>query len=306
MGKNGSPAKHGQAKGSGPLLKDSLGRLFHKNSGRQTGKDCIGQNGITQSSIGLSTVQEHARVDYRNYVFSRKERLRMVAQYCLISGGFAYLFYRSWSVFLLFWCFYPFYRRRRKVQSMRRRQDLLCRQFKDSIQCAATSMAAGYSIENAFREAYAEMRMQYGQHALMTEELRYMNTCLSFNIPLEQLFYDFANRSGLEDVRSFCEVFIFAKRSGGDFIKIIHMTASRISEKNELMEAIQTEISGKRMEQKLMNAMPLFILLYVDFSFKGYLDGLYHNLLGVIVMTVCLAVYMGAYLLSEKIMSIQV
>ena len=148
--------------------------------------------------------------------------------------------------------------------------------------------------------------MQYGQHALMTKELRYMTTCMSFNIPLEQLLYDFANRSGLEDVRSFCEVFVFAKRSGGDFIKIIHMTAARISEKNELMEAIQTEISGKRMEQKLMNMMPLFILLYVDFSFGGYLDGLYHNPLGIIVMTICLAVYTGAYLLSEKIMAIQI
>lgn len=150
------------------------------------------------------------------------------------------------------------------------------------------------------------MRMQYGQDALITGELRYMSSCLSLNVPLEQLLYDFANRSGLEDVRSFCEVFTFAKRSGGDFIKIIHMTADRISEKNELMEAIRTEIAGKRMEQKLMNLMPLFILLYVDVSFGGYLDGLYHNTFGVLVMTICLVVYLGAYLLSEKIMLIEI
>ena len=118
--------------------------------------------------------------------------------------------------------------------------------------------------------------------------------------------YDFAGRSGLEDVRSFCEVFVFAKRSGGDFIQIIRMTASRISEKSELMEAIQTEISGKRMEQKIMNLMPLFILLYVDLTFGGYLDGLYHNTFGIMVMTVCLMLYLAAYLLSEKIMSIEV
>lgn len=84
------------------------------------------------------------------------------------------------------------------------------------------------------------------------------------------------------------------------------MTAARISEKNELMEAIQTEISGKRMEQKVMNLMPLFILLYVDVSFGGYLDGLYHNIAGAAVMTACLVVYIGAYLLSEKIMSVQI
>lgn len=250
--------------------------------------------------------QETSRINYQDYLFSWKERLRMLAEYLALSGGFAYLFYRSWLVFAVLWIFYPIYRKRKKQQMIQKQQNILCRQFKDSIQCAASSMAAGYSIENAFREAYAEMRMQYGPDALMTEELRYISSCLSLNIPLEQLLHDFANRSGLEDVRSFCEVFVFAKRSGGDFIQIIHMTAARISEKNELMEAIQTEISGKRMEQKLMNLMPLFILLYVDFSFGGYLDGLYHNMLGVIVMTGCLAVYLGAYLLSEKIMSIQV
>ena len=60
------------------------------------------------------------------------------------------------------------------------------------------------------------------------------------------------------------------------------------------------------MEQKVMNLMPLMILLYVDLSFGGYLDGLYHNIFGILVMTACLAVYLASYLLSEKIMSIQV
>lgn len=249
---------------------------------------------------------EQTAADYRQYIFTWKERAKMLAEYLVLTSGFAYLFYRSWIVMALLWIFYPFYRKRKNKQMIQKQQNLLCREFKDSIQCAAASMAAGYSIENAFREAYAEMRLQYGPNALMTEELRYMNSCLSLNIPLEQLLFDFANRSGLEDVRSFCEVFVFAKRSGGDFIQIIRMTASRISEKTELTEAIQTEISGKKMEQKVMNAMPLMILLYVDFSFGGYLDGLYHNIFGILIMTACLAVYLASYLLSEKIMNIQV
>lgn len=290
MGKNGGAAKHRKAEGSRSLLKKSSGNVLKG--------DRVGRRTREQ--------QENSRMNYQEYLFSWKERLRIIVEYIVLCGGFAYLFYRSWAVFAALLVFYPIYRKRKKNQMVCKQKDILCREFKDSIQCVASSMAAGYSIENAFREAYAEMRMQYGPNSLMTEELRYMNSCLSLNIPLEQLLYDFANRSGLEDVRSFCEVFVFAKRSGGDFIQIIHMTAARISEKNELIEAIQTEISGKKMEQKLMNLMPLFILLYVDFSFGGYLDGLYHNTLGIIVMTACLAAYLGAYLLSERIMAIRV
>ena len=250
--------------------------------------------------------QEQCKMNYQQYHFSWKEQIRMIAEFVLTSGGFAYWFNRSWIVFAVFLMFYPLYAKRVKKRMICKRQEVLCREFKDSILCVASSLAAGYSIENAFRDAYAQMYMQYGEHSLMTEELRCINSCLSLNIPLEELLYDFANRSGLEDVRSFCEVFVFAKRSGGDFIQIIHITAARISEKNDLLEAIQTEISGKKMEQKLMNLMPLFILVYIDFSFGGYLDGLYHNTLGVMIMTICLAVYIGAYLLSEKIMSIQI
>ena len=244
--------------------------------------------------------------DYRNYRFDLKEQTHILVEYLLISAGFAYLFYRSFFVMAVLWVFYPFYWKKKKKKKIRDRQSMLCFEFKDSITYAAASLAAGYSIENSFREAYKEMKIQYGDNALMVGELRYMNSCLSLNIPLEQLLHDFANRSGLEDVRSFCEVFVFAKRSGGDFIQIIHLTALRISEKNELLKAIQTEISGKRMEQKIMNLMPLFILLYVDISFGGYLDGMYHNAFGIIVMTVCLVVYILAYFLSEKIVTIQV
>ncbi len=84
----------------------------------------------------------------------------MIVQYLIISGGFAYLFYRSWIVFVVFCTGYPIYRARKKRQLIHKRQDVLCRQFKDSIQCAASAMAAGYSIENAFREAYAELQIR--------------------------------------------------------------------------------------------------------------------------------------------------
>ena len=280
MGENRSAAKHRKIK---------TGRSLLKFFGMQK-----------------SIQQEQNRMDYQKYHFSWKERVRLMVEFFVLSGGFAYLFYRSWLVMAILWLLYPGYRKRKKKLMIQKRQNILCKEFKDSIQCVASSMAAGYSIENAFKEAYAEIRIQYGERALMTEELRYIKSCLSLNVPLEQLLYDFANRSGLEDVRSFCEVFVFAKRSGGDFIQIIRLTTTRISEKNELMEAIQTEISGKRMEQKIMNLMPLFILLYVDVSFGGYLNGLYHNAFGIIVMTICLVLYLFAYLLSEKIMRIQV
>ena len=263
-----------------------------------------GRNRI--ESPGKTKDENTCMINYQEYAFTNKERIQTILEYAAICGSFAFLFYRSFIVFGILGCFYPIYRKKIEKKHIKQRQQILCREFKDAIQCVAAALAAGYSIENAFHEAYVEMKLQYGAEGLMTEELKYMNRSISLNVPLEELLQEFASRSGLEDVQSFCEVFIFAKRSGGDFIGIIHMTSNRIAEKNELMDEIQTEIAGKRMEQKIMNMMPLFILAYVDLSFGDYLDLMYHSLIGRVVMTVCMLVYLAAYFLSEKIMDIQV
>ncbi len=39
-------------------------------------------------------------------------------------------------------------------------------------------------------------------------------------------------------------------------------------------------IAQKKLEQKVMNVMPLFLLFYLDITSPGYLNVLYHNVLG--------------------------
>ena len=55
-----------------------------------------------------------------------------------------------------------------------------------------------------------------------------------------------------------------------------------------------------------MNVMPVFLLFYLDITSPGYLDVLYHNILGVIFMTICLLGYLASILLSERMGRIEV
>ena len=79
-----------------------------------------------------------------------------------------------------------------------------------------------------------------------------------------------------------------------------------IEEKLVTEREIQVLISAREMEQKIMNVVPFGILLYISVTSKGFFDVLYHNLAGVCIMTVCLAVYVGAVILSSKIVNIEV
>ena len=55
-----------------------------------------------------------------------------------------------------------------------------------------------------------------------------------------------------------------------------------------------------------MNIMPFAIMLYISMTSPGYFQGLYHSLQGVLVMSVCLLVYVGAYILSIRMISIEI
>ena len=65
-------------------------------------------------------------------------------------------------------------------------------------------------------------------------------------------------------------------------------------------------MSEKKLEQQIMKYIPFFIIFYISLTTKGYFESLYHNLLGWIVMTVALLIYMAACKLSDRILQIDV
>jgi tight adherence protein B len=119
---------------------------------------------------------------------------------------------------------------------------------------------------------------------------------------LEELLMDFAVRSGSDDIMQFAQVFAIAKRSAGNLTEIIQTTAVIISQRMDAKQEIRTQLSGRQMEQNIMKLMPFGIIFYIGTSYPGYFDTLYHNWRGVAIMTGCLAVYLAAYVLGDKIL----
>lgn len=117
---------------------------------------------------------------------------------------------------------------------------------------------------------------------------------------------DLAVRSGSEDMAEFGGLFRIAKRTGGNLTEILKSCGSTICEKLDTKKEIETVMAAKRLEARLMDVVPCAIILYIDFTSPGFFGCLYHNLPGVTIMSVCLAVYLSAVWLSEKMMSVEV
>lgn len=240
--------------------------------------------------------------DYHGYHYSVREHVRYFSEAAALILLVSYLFYHSLLAVWLILPFYPVFLKIKARQLCRQQKQELCQQFKETIFSVATALNAGYSVENAWREAMGEMIQMYGEDALMVQELRHILAHLSMNVPLEDLLEDFARRSDLEDVSSFCQVFFFAKRSGGDFIGIIRTTANRIGKKIELQRQLAADLAARKLESRIMNVVPLVILLYLNLTSPGYFDILYKNISGICIMSVCLLVYLFAYALSERML----
>ena len=104
----------------------------------------------------------------------------------------------------------------------------------------------------------------------------------------------------------FADVFLTAKRSGGNMTEILAETADMIEQKMAVDREIDVLLSSRKLEQKIMNVVPFFIIFYISLTSKGFFDVLYHNPVGILIMTICMAVYLAAFLLSEKIVEIEV
>lgn len=218
----------------------------------------------------------------------------------------AWLYYRSaWSVLALSPVCLWYYRNLKK-ECIERKQTEFLLQFKEMIQGISSALHVGYSIENAVRETQKELLLLYSEDEMITKELEFMVQQIRVNVPAEQVFEEFAERTMLEDVKNFSGVFKAAKRSGGDMIAIIRNTADQIGDKIDVRREIETILAAKQYEFKVMSIVPYGIIAYMTLSFSEFMDKLYGNILGIGVMSGCLCIYTAAYAIGVKLVKIEV
>lgn len=224
--------------------------------------------------------------------------IESVGVVCLL----AYFFYRSFIAIIPLSIAGALFFAGLKKKAIAKKLEELEMQFKECILSVSTSLKAGYAVENAFIESAEDMKQLYGGGALIVKELELIRRGIVVNYTLEELLQNFAKRSGSSNIRQFADVFVIAKRNGGNLPEIIKTTSEIIGRQIDSRGEIKAILSGRRMEQNIMKLMPFAIILYVGASSKGYFDSLYGNLQGVLIMTVCLGIYILAYFLGEKIL----
>ena len=243
--------------------------------------------------------------DYDHYRFSLSEVFRFSLPPFLAALLVSFVFYGSIFVFPFF--FVPalilFFKRTRKNKIEKRKEELK-REFLTAATLLGDYLRSGYSVENALIRSERELIAVHGADCDMAKEWRRMAEGLKLNRTVEEVFRDFSKRAGISEIRDFAEIFGIVKRGNGQLGEVISAVTAQLSEQFRAEEQITSMLASKRLELRIMDVVPMFILLYIRLVSPDLLTVMYESFAGRIVMTACLGVYLFAIFLAEKILKL--
>lgn len=241
------------------------------------------------------------------------EYLLSIAEYalCFAAGGLAcfgigYLFYHSAAAgFLMAFAALGIPGRYRRMRIQKRMNELRL-QFKQGLHALVTSLTAGRSIENAFAAAAADLGFLYNHpQTFIVVEFHRISRRIANGESIESALADFCRRSGLEELTQFLDVFVTAKRTGGNMADVMRRTSQMIGDKMEIQQEISVQLAQKRFESRILGAAPLGVIGLLYWSSPDYMEPLYGNIAGVAIMTAGLAIMLLCWWLTGKLMEMK-
>lgn len=244
--------------------------------------------------------------DYHIYYMTTKDRVTAGLLGAGIGGIVAYLFFKNIIVTVLAAIAVAVMAQGIYQESrLKKRKKELLLQFKDLLESLTSSYATGKNTLDSFRDAWSDLEQIYGEQADITTELAMIVAGMEHNVNVEELLTNFAQRSGLEDVESFADVFRASMRQGANIRDIIASTREIISDKIEIEMEIQTIIAGNKNELNIMMIMPLIILVSLG-GMGSDMTAASNTPLNVVVKLIALGMFYLAYRLGRKFTNIEI
>ena len=195
----------------------------------------------------------------------------------------------------------------RTAQIIRKRKQTLNTQFKEMLYALSSSMSAGRSLEMAFQDALCDLEVIYPDpETPIMQETTYILRCISMNMTVEEAISQFAARAHIEDIQNFADVIRICKRSGGNLIEVIRSTSQMITDKIETKNEIETVITAKKFESRIMTCTPIVMVAVLSAASPDYMKPVFTTVVGAVVMTVAIVLFAVSFFVGEKIMEIEV
>ena len=191
----------------------------------------------------------------------------------------------------------------RTQQMIRNRRKKLTAQFRGLLDALSSSIGAGKNMYDSFAGATDDLAVQFSENADIVHEVKLIRIGLDNNIQIEKLLLNFAERSGVEDIRNFANVFSTCYQKGGNIKEVIKNTTTILGDKIEIQMELETMVAGQKNEQNIMLVMPVAFIVVLK-NMGGDLIDL-ESPIGLLSVTAAIVIFVLAYFVSKKILDIK-
>ena len=193
----------------------------------------------------------------------------------------------------------------RTQQIIKKRQKVLTGQFRDMCEGLSTALGAGKNVTDSFIAVTEDMRVQYGDESYILNELLVILAGMENNVSIESLLDDFGDRSGIKDIKSFASVFQTCYRKGGNIKDVIRNTTTILSDKMEIRSELETMASSSQMEQYIMIAMPILLIVLIKMMSPEFAANFVSGT-GIMSTTIAIVIFVIAYIVGKKVLDIKI
>lgn len=243
--------------------------------------------------------------NYCKYKLKGTEKSVVICCGALLAGMIAGVFFRNLAMAvtaaMVGGIAAPFYWKRMRQMQI---QKQLRFEFRECLGMMAPLLRTGRSMEGAVEALCEDMDQE--ETPLIYEEIRGIYNGLQLHRPIEDLFQELGDRSGVSDIQDFAEVLSVSKRSRGEMTEMMERTIQVLEEKIESEEELRVILAKRKMEQKILTMMPFGIIGMLAIMSPGYLEPLYNTFQGQGIMLICLVLMIFSYYLSGRITKINI
>lgn len=217
-----------------------------------------------------------------------------------VGVGIAWLFYRSVAglvaILPAVWFFLKQGKKRRREEEAAGLRRLFC----EYLGFLQESLTAGHSLESAVWEAQKGMDFSAAGGVCFSEALERLLRKRMLGVTVEDAFWEMAQECDCEEMQEFAEVLAIARKTGGALRQVIENTEGILNKKEETLRSIRSMVAGRVFENNLMKLMPFAMLGYLNLGMPEFLAPMYHNPVGVLIMSGVLLLYGVLCVVTDK------
>jgi len=239
------------------------------------------------------------------YKLTNKEKILLLLKIYITYLLVTLIFYKNLIVAIIL-SFVSLYLIKFEIQELiKKRKNKLLLQFRDFLHSFSSALETGDNVINAINSAYLELKNIYNNKDYIIQELSYIIKMSKLGSSVNELFLEFGNDSGLEDIKNFASVFNVCLSSGANISEVIKNTSNIIVERLEIENEINSIFAGKVYEMKLLSLIPIILFFIISLCAAEYIEPLYKSISGYITITISLILILIANIVSQKIMKIE-